>query len=288
MAKASSAVADLVPHQVREGMGKASGAAAGTVLLPAQRAALSLLNLVNDWAAELNDPAAVIRIAKKNGLDITDIKELKSQDLKTVDRLLTRNTLRWRTLGTLEGGGMGAVALIPVAGLPASLTLDLIIIQVLSISIAARVAYSYGFDAKDPAEQEFIRRLVERTFTVQAAKSVPMKETAHAAAAVQGRVRWSEKLLKEEKLMRAVRDLLEKLGTRSGSVSVGAVGKALPFVGIVVGAGTNAAVLGNVAKDAQRFCQTRFLSEKYGLPMPAPLARFDQFGGPALLTEDED
>lgn len=34
----------------------------------------------------------------------------------------------------------------------------------------------------------------------------------------------------------------------------------------------NSAILGNVAADAQRYCQTRFLCEKYGLPLPAALA----------------
>lgn len=31
----------------------------------------------------------------------------------------------------------------------------------------------------------------------------------------------------------------------------------------------------NVAEDAKRYCQTRFLCEKYGLPLPAALGGFD-------------
>jgi hypothetical protein len=34
----------------------------------------------------------------------------------------------------------------------------------------------------------------------------------------------------------------------------------------------NSAILGSVAADAQRYCQTRFLCDKYGLPLPAALA----------------
>lgn len=45
----------------------------------------------------------------------------------------------------------------------------------------------------------------------------------------------------------------------------------VPYVGILIGAGMNSALLGNVAADAQRYCQTRFLCEKYGLPLPAAL-----------------
>lgn len=48
--------------------------------------------------------------------------------------------------------------------------------------------------------------------------------------------------------------------------------KVVPLVGVLIGAGMNSAILGNVAADAQRYCQTRFLCEKYGLPLPAALA----------------
>jgi hypothetical protein len=46
----------------------------------------------------------------------------------------------------------------------------------------------------------------------------------------------------------------------------------VPFVGVPIGAGMNSAILGNVAADAQWCCQTRFLCDKYGLPLPVALA----------------
>lgn len=45
----------------------------------------------------------------------------RQQDLKVCDRLLTRNTLTWRTAGAVEGGAMGLLALVPVAGIPVAL-----------------------------------------------------------------------------------------------------------------------------------------------------------------------
>ncbi|WNM31336.1 hypothetical protein RKE30_13435 [Streptomyces sp. Li-HN-5-11] len=51
-------------------------------------------------------------------------------------------------------------------------------------------------------------------------------------------------------------------------------------MGAVIGATTNAMILGRVAKDAQRYCQTRFLCEKYGLPLPAALATDDEDDAP--------
>lgn len=279
-ARAAGAVGKRVPDAVRDRAEKAGEVLGDKVLGPTVKAGVSLLDLVNDWSAELNDPNTVVKIANKKGLEINEISELRAHDLKACDRLLTRNTLKWRSFGALEGGGMGALALVPVAGLPAALTADFLVIQVLSTAIASRIAYSYGFDAKDPAEAEFIRRLVNRSFLAQAGKSAPMHQVANAAAAAKGRVNWSEKLLNDQKLLAALKKLMENAGANAPKASVGNVAKGLPYIGVVIGAGTNSAVLGAVAADAQRYCQTRFLSEKYGLPLPEAL------GG--VATEDED
>lgn len=53
---------------------------------------------------------------------------------------------------------------------------------------------------------------------------------------------------------------------------VGSVVKAVPFVDVFIGAGVNGVVLSRVAAGDQRYCQTRFLCEKYGLPLAAALA----------------
>lgn len=52
---------------------------------------------------------------------------------------------------------------------------------------------------------------------------------------------------------------------------VKSVAKIPPFIGIAIGAGMNSQVLQSVAPDAQRYCQTRYLSEKYGLEPPESL-----------------
>ena len=268
LSKTANRIGDRIPDAVKERSQQATELLGDKVLGPTVRGAVALLDLVNDWSAELNDPQTVVKIANKKGLEITDVSELRGRDLKACDRLLTRNTLKWRTFGALEGGSMGALAMVPVAGLPTSLTADLLVIQVLSTSIASRIAYSYGFDAKDPAEREFIRRLVTRSFMVQAGRAAPMQQVANAAVATHGRQRWSQNLLRDHQLAAALKRLMGNAGAAGPRASVQNVSKALPVIGIVLGAGTNSAVLGAVAADAQRYCQTRFLSEKYGLPMP--------------------
>lgn len=46
----------------------------------------------------------------------------------------------------------------------------------------------------------------------------------------------------------------------------------MPVVGVLIGAGMNSMVLDNMAADTERYCQTRFLSDKYGLKLPTALA----------------
>ncbi|SDH30921.1 EcsC protein family protein [Lentzea fradiae] len=269
---ALSGVADAVPEGVKRPIRQAGGAVAGTAIRPALEAATRLLELVNVWAVELNDPHSLEKLARKRGLELHSFTDLRKQDLKVCDRLLTRNTLKWRTAGALEGGALGLLAMVPVAGIPLAITADILVIQVLSASIASRIAYSYGYDAKDPAERIFIERLVQRSFVAQAAKVKPLHETARAASAVKGRVRWSPKLRADHRLLAALEKLMQQIGPAGSRVAVKDVAKALPVVGVLIGAGMNAAILGNVAADAQRYCQTRFLCDRYGLPLPAALA----------------
>ncbi|MFJ6758682.1 EcsC family protein [Streptomyces sp. NPDC091273] len=269
---AARRVADAVPEAVTEPLRRAGDAVADKAMRPALGAAAALLELVNDWAMDLNDPKSVEKLVRKQGIDLDGFAELRQQDLKVCDRLLTRNTLTWRTAGAFEGGAMGLLAMVPVAGIPVAMTADILVIQVLSASIAARIAYSYGYDAKDPDEQLFIQRLVRRSFMAQAAKAQPLREAAQAAHAVKGRIRWSDKLRHDHRLLAALEKLMQQLGPAGSRVPVQNVAKVVPFVGVLIGAGMNSAVLGRVAADAQRYCQTRFLCDKYGLPMPSALA----------------
>ncbi|PBC92436.1 EcsC family protein [Streptomyces sp. Ag82_O1-15] len=265
-------VTDAVPESVTEPIRRAGDAVTEKAMRPALAGAVALLELVNDSVLELNDPKNVEKLARKRGLELDSFTELRQQDLKFCDRLLTRNTLKWRATGAVEGGAMGLLAMVPVAGIPIAMTADILVVQVLSTSIAARIAYSYGYDANDPDEQDFIQRLVQRSFMAQAAKAKPLRETARAANAVKGRINWSQKLRQDHRLLASLEKLMKQLGPAGSRVPVQNVAKVVPFVGILIGAGMNSAILGRVAADAQRYCQTRFLCDKYGLPLPAALA----------------
>jgi hypothetical protein len=269
---AARRVTDAVPEAVKEPIRRAGDAVADKAMQPALAGAAALLEMVNDWAMDLNDPKNVEELARKRGFDIDSFTELRQQDLKVCDRLLTLNNLKWRTAGAFEGGAMGLLAMVPVAGIPVAMTADILVVQVLSTSIASRIAYSYGYDAKDPKEQDFIQRLVQRSFMAQAAKAKPLRDAARARMAAKGRIRWSQKLRQDHRLLAALEKLMQQTGPAGSRVPVKNVAKVVPFVGVLIGAGMNAAILGRVAADAQRYCQTRFLCDKYALPLPTALA----------------
>lgn len=265
-------VTNAMPEAVMNPIRRAGDAVTNKALGPALGAGTALLELVNDWALELNDPKSVEKLARKRGHELTSFTELRHKDLKVCDRLLTFNTLTWRTAGAFEGGAMGLLAMVPVAGIPVAMTADILVVQVLSTSIATRIAYSYGYDAKDTDELIFIQRLVRRSFMAQAAKAEPLRDVARATDAIKGRIRWSDKLRADHRLVAALEKLMQQLGPQGSRVSVQNVAKVVPLVGVLISAGMNAAILGNVAADAQRYCQTRFLCDKYGLPLPRALA----------------
>jgi hypothetical protein len=255
-------------------------------LRPAVESAVHLLELASDWSQELMDPDAVVEKAAKHGHAVNDIADLRKLDLKDCDALLARTALVWRTVGAVEGAAIGALALIPVAGGVVAITADFVVIHVMSTAIATRVAYSYGFDARHPEEQEFIEKIVTRSFLAQGGKAATLRDANSAAKVLKGRQRWSQKLRDDEKLVAALEKFMKRFYT-GGKMPVKDVGKAIPVVSILVGSGMNSHLLGQVTQDAKRFCQTRFLCEKYGLPMPEAInhLRGDEGEVPSLTSQ---
>ena len=92
---AVSRASEAVPEAVMQPLRRAGDAVAGMALRPAVEAAAAMLELVNAWALDLNDPRGVEKFARKRGLELDSFTELRQQDLKVCDRLLTRNTLKW-------------------------------------------------------------------------------------------------------------------------------------------------------------------------------------------------
>ncbi|MCD5353234.1 hypothetical protein [Kineosporia mesophila] len=92
----------------------------------------------------------------------------------------------------------------------------------------------------------------------------------------------------DHRLVAALEKLMKHLGPKGARVPVQNVAKVVPLVGILIGDGMNFTALGNVAADAQRYCQTRWLCEKHSLPLPATLAPYQEDTEPPQISPSQD
>jgi hypothetical protein len=264
--KTGNAVSNVTPPAVKDGIDRVTDAA----LVPTAKAAVHLLELVTDWTAELIDPRKVLGHHQTAGREVAKLEDLRGLDLQHLDKFTRTMALKWRTIGALQGGAMGALAMVPVAGGVAAIGLDMLVIHVLSTALATRVTYSYGFDVKDEDMRHLVDRMVLRAYRNQAPKAHTAHKAGAAFNAAKDRVRRSDKLLNDHKLLAAV-DKLVKQFTNGKAVPISKVAKGVPVVAVVAGAGTNAYVLGDVVHQARLYAQTLYVAEKYGLPLPANL-----------------
>ncbi|MFI0794635.1 EcsC family protein [Micromonospora rubida] len=268
--KAGKAVSNAAPPVLKEGLERAADAA----LVPVAKQAVHLLELVTDWTTELVDPEKVLEHHRAAGRDVGKLEDLKELDLKHLDDFSRTMALKWRTSGALQGGAMGVLAMVPFAGGIAAITLDMVVMHVLSTAVATRVCYAYGFDVNDNEMRHLVDRMVVRTYRNQAPKVDTARKAGAAFNVARDRVRWSQKLRDDHRLMAAVEKLM-KQAANGRAVPVDKVAKAMPVIAVLVGAGTNAYVLGDVVHQARLYAQTLYLAEKYGLPVPENLRHQD-------------
>lgn len=268
--KAGKAVSNVTPPVIKDGIERVTDAA----LIPVVQGAVHLLELVTDWTTELMDPEKVLEHHRAAGRDVAKLEDLKELDLKHLDDFTRTMALKWRTSGALQGGAMGVLAMVPFAGGLAAITLDMVAMHVLSTAVATRVCYAYGFDVTDDEMRHLVDRMVMRAYRNQAPKAETARKAGAAFNAAKDRVKWSQKLRDDHKLMAAVEKLM-KQSANGRAVPVDKVTKAMPVVAVVTGAGTNAYVLGDVVHQARLYAQTLYLAEKYGLPLPENLRHQD-------------
>lgn len=271
VAGAGGRAAQRVAAAAPEPLKTAAASVVDAALVPTVRAVVNLLELVTDWSVELTDPERVLQHHRDRGRHVTSLDDLRALDLELLDEVTRRIPLHWRSLGAAEGAAVGALAFLPVGGGLAAITLDVLVVHVLSTSIATRAAHAYGFDPTSPRTERMIDRMVQRAYGEQAVKVGTQRKAGSAFAAAAGRKNWSKKLREDHRLLAAVEKLMKQQAGKGVHVPVSRAAKAMPAIGVIAGAGTNAHVLGDVANQSIRYAQTVLLSERYGLPLPAKL-----------------
>jgi len=208
--KAGKAVAARTPETVKD----VADAAIDAALVPTVHNVVQLLELLNDWVVELTDPEAVLKYHRDKGREVEMLDDLRRLDLEELEELTNGMALKWGTIGVGQGASFGALAMIPVPVLGSVLAigLDMIAMQALTGAIATRICYAYGYDAADPEVRHIIDRMVGRAYKNQVVKAGSVKKASAAFDATKGRVKWSQKLRDDHRLMAAVEKLLKRAG----------------------------------------------------------------------------
>ncbi len=186
---------------------------------------LSVLNDASEWTYEYDD---VLQAARKRGLDVEQVEELRHEPLSELDplarSLFTQNTV----LAAVEGGGMGmGGALLIAADVPLLFTINFRLIQ--------QIGAAYGFPMRGP----HFRPLVLSLFNVAAsgarsARNEALREVSVAAAA------FANDLSYKGRVTGTFRDQARNLPREIAKNLVGRkLAQAVPVAGAAVGAGVN-------------------------------------------------
>ncbi len=240
-------------------------------------------------ASSVSDKRVVRRAARRDP-KITSLAGLRAADLEISDRLLVRHNLTYSLVMAAEGAATslavtgfvvsstvsGGTTLAAAAGAVAT---DVTANLAAASRLVAKIAISYGYDPRLPDEQLYALGVMNYGTTVTAGgKAASLAELSRL---VQVMMRHPNHVaLDKFVLIKVTKEFLKRLGFR---VAHQRLAQLVPFVGVVVNAGTNAtsiSVLGDRAQDAYRL---RFLTEKYNLDPAAWLAD-DQGAGAGALA----
>lgn len=249
-------------------------------------------------AASVVTPLVVRRYAKRDH-PVKRIEDIRELDLAVSDAVYPRRkrmvyvsgsmaTGAWAgavtTVGEI-GGVAGGVAGIGAGAAPGAMTVigafaaDAAATLLTSSRVVAETSALYGYDPNDPAEQLFMGGvLAAATAGTQAGKAAAQKELHQLAQALAVNAPWTT--LNTSHITKVVSKVYERLGER---LTKQQLGKAVPALGIVVGAGSNAQLMLRVADEAYFAYRERRLRERYGDD-----ALGEPSAPPAVPADDEE
>lgn len=267
---AASATGGFISERTPQQVKAAGGLVLDWSLEPTVRGVLGLLELVTETVRELTDVNAVLEHHRSNGAAVSRLSDLRKFDLEQLDEFTRSFSWQVRGIGALEGGAMGLLTFVPVAGSVAAIGADLIVMHALSTAVATRAAQAYGIDPASDAERHHLEKMLRKAWTAQAPKATTVKSANDAFKAGAGRVRWSEKFRNDHRIAQAVENLM-KQANKGNHVPIDKVVSKMPGIAVVTAAGINSTVLGNLAATSVRYGRTVHLAERHELELPPNL-----------------
>jgi EcsC protein family len=241
-------------------------------------------------------PQRVVKRHQARGHDVVRLLDVRSLDLEQVDRV------HGRILGLMYPGvaaSSGAVAALVITGgeitgtmsggataapsggaIAAASAADMGAVIALSSRAVGHIALLYGYDPEDPTEKLFIWSVLNVGTAMSAsAKQAAMQDLSRLTQALFRGKTWQ--VLNESVLARAYVAFSKAFTTRATKQSLG---KFVPVVGIIAGAGFNWATLESIVDAAEFAYRRRFLLDKYPSLANEPDVDFEKDRGD---TDDE-
>ena len=269
------AVAAKVTRRAQEGVHAIPG---GESFLEAFGTALSGLT---DWSSEAAATTVprerIVRRLQKRGLTVNGLSDLRTVELRDLDRHRPRTKLAYTSTLAVEGaaagfaisGGTalaaGGVVAGGVAAAPgAALVVGALVTDTAAVLVGAQRAVShiaawYGYDTRDPAERLFALGVLGYGTASAAGRAAAYGELSRLTQALARRAAWRQ--LDNSVVTQIVKRVFGLLGLR---LTQRTLSKAIPVVGVVTGAGLNAWTIQRVHDAADLLYRERWLMDRWG------------------------
>lgn len=232
---------------------------------------------------------AVLRRYERHGHALERIEAIQNLDLEVSDAVFPRRQrLVYMSGSAVEGGyagamssasevgavvggvaGAGAGAVPGALALAGVLALDAVATLGAAARVVAATAALYGYDPNDPGEELFMASVLGvATAGSQGAKITAHRELNHVSGLLARRA--TKAALSETNLVRVLSKVWPRLVER---LTHRQMGKAVPALGIVLGAGLNASLMKRVSDEAyfayrERRLQDRYSHDRVGISDP--------------------
>jgi hypothetical protein len=243
---------------------------------------VALQDLVSRASAATVSSSRILKRAGRIDEHITSLDNLREADLSVADRLLRAHTLAYGVGMAAEGAATslaitGAVVSSTVTGgatlavAAGALSTDVAANLAAASRLAAKVAMSYGYDTRLPDEQIYALGVLNYGSTMTAGgKAASLGQLSRLVQTMARNPTHAQ--LDKYVLIKATKAFMKLLGFR---VTHQRLAQFIPFAGVVLNAGTNAAAVTTLSERAQAAYRLRFLTEKYDLDASTWLSQVD-------------
>jgi EcsC protein family len=186
---------------------------------------LTMLNNASEWTIDTND---ILAEARRRGLEVDDVADLRDQPLETLDGIARSFFSQNALLAAVEGGGTGLGGAVFIAA-------DIPLLFGINLRLIQQIGASYGFLLRGPSYEPLVLSIFNVASSNEPrAKHEAMREISVAAAALANNLEY------KGRVTGTFRDQNRHLPREIAKNILGRkIAQAIPIAGAAVGAGIN-------------------------------------------------